>query len=147
MSKEKFHSQNQMKTNSELKPQDLRIGNILLDHLGRRVKVMELLSDYTRVWKNQSEWISLGYELLKPIPLTEGILLMAGYKYFQGKTEGTLTMDFGGKLDLDYHEGEIKVKSHYEGEYLYRKINIDYLHQLQNFFHATTGEELEINLK
>jgi hypothetical protein len=78
-----------------------------------------------------------------PIPLTEEILLKVGYKFYNGKTKGDLCMDFGGKLDIDFINGKIQVKSHYEEYSMYRPIfGIKYLHQLQNLYFVLTGEEL-----
>lgn len=81
-----------------------------------------------------------------PIPLTEEILLKAGWKYYNGKTSGDLTKDTVCKVDLDFINGVIKIKSHYEEYGMYRDLPICYLHQLQNIYFALTGQELEINL-
>lgn len=146
----------------ELKAQDFRIGNWIYDDEGILCKIngftpfdhstrcdeLEGCLVLIDIYRPNGD-VSKGYECnineMKPIELTEDLLLRLGYKYFNGKNEGTLTMDFEGKLDIDYHDGEIKVKSHYEGEHMYRKLfNIKYLHQLQNLYFALSGIELTL---
>lgn len=84
---------------------------------------------------------------LRPIKITEEWLKKLGWKYFNGKRFGTLTMDFGGKLDVDWFNYRLQVKSHYEGEGFYRPlIHIKYVHQLQNLYFDLTGEELTIGI-
>lgn len=83
-------------------------------------------------------------EWFVPISISEEILLKCGYKFYNGKTEGDLCMDFGGKLDIDFINEKIQVKSHYEEYSMYRPIyEIKYLHQLQNLYFALTGTELD----
>jgi hypothetical protein len=80
------------------------------------------------------------------IQIIEEILLKCGFCYYNGKKDGDLTFDLPCKIDLDFIGGEIKIKSHYEGYDFYRTIPIKYLHQLQNLYHALTGNELNIQL-
>lgn len=84
---------------------------------------------------------------LKPIILTDELVIRLGWKYYNGKTSGDLTMDLNGKMDLDWVDGQIKVKSHYETFDLYRSLNnIKYVHQIQNLYYSHNHEELKHNL-
>lgn len=83
-------------------------------------------------------------ETYQPIPLSESWLERAGYQYYNGKKDGDMTMDFGGKLDIDWIMGTIRVKSHFETDTLYRELkHIQYVHQLQNLYWCLCGKELE----
>ncbi len=85
-------------------------------------------------------------ESYRPIVIDEELLIKYGWKYYNGKTKGDLTMDFGGKLDVDFIDGKMMIKSHYEGRDRYRLLhNIKYAHHLQNFYYVMNGEELTIN--
>jgi len=80
-----------------------------------------------------------------PIPINEEWAKKLGYKYYNGKTDGDMTMDFGGKLDIDFVKGVIKVKSHYETELMYRTLHaVEFVHEIQNLYFALTGIELVV---
>ncbi len=72
----------------------------------------------------------------EPIVLSEENIKELGYCYYIGKTSGDMTMDLNGKIDLDWRDGRIKVKSHYETSDYYREAHIKYVHQLQNAISA-----------
>jgi len=131
-----------------IKNTDLRIGNILIDNLTKTLLTVDELGgvgldDHIHVYPNKtSKDNNLAWQITG-LPLSEEILLKCGYKFYNGKSEGDLCMDFGGKLDVDFIDGKIKVKSHYEEYTAYRTIFcIEYLHQLQNLYFALTDEEL-----
>jgi hypothetical protein len=69
-----------------------------------------------------------------PIPIDEKWLRKLGWNYYTGSGDkGDMTKDFGGKIDIDWVDGCMQTKSHYEGKDMYRKMNhIKYVHQLQN---------------
>lgn len=119
---------------------ELRIGNwILSSNVPLRING-GFISDL-----ESSPHHSIFLSYFKPIPLTEEWLLKFGYTYYTGKTEGVLTKDYGGKLDIDFVDKIVQVKSHYEEDLLYRPLhNIKYVHQLQNLYFALTQTELEI---
>lgn len=126
-----------------MKANELRIGNLILnDRAVNTVKGIHTDSAYLKT--RQCNFIDARMDLIKPIPLTTEWLEKLGWEYYNGKTEGILTMDFGCKMDVDYKDGELLIKSHYEGEYLYRNTHVKYVHQLQNLYFALTGEELTI---
>jgi hypothetical protein len=81
----------------------------------------------------------------KPILITKEWVIKLGWKHYTKKRSGDLTRDFGGKLDVDFVDGKIQVKSHYEGFAFYRPLtHIKYVHQLQNLYFLLCGEELKI---
>lgn len=126
-----------------MKKEDLMIGNKL--QIGIKGIIITVSEIYEDEFKTTEEgFISYSHPALSGIPLSEHWLLRMGYKYYNGKSSGDMTMDFAGKLDIDYVAGKIKIKSHYEGEDGYREVPIKYVHQLQNLYQTLTHEELII---
>lgn len=76
------------------------------------------------------------YVNIKPIIINEEWLLKFGWKYLNGKTSGDLTKDTSKKMDIDFIDGKLKIKSHYEDYSFYRDLNIIHVHRLQNFFES-----------
>ena len=121
---------------------ELRIGNLILFEDGSIIEVRGIHPSGKNIHDGK-KWIEVFR--LNPIPLTGEELIKFGWKYLNGKRSGTMCSDFEGKLDVDLVNGEICVKSHYEGEDFYRKlINIKSVHQIQNFYFALQGTELTI---
>lgn len=81
-----------------------------------------------------------------PIPITHVWLLRLGWQYLQGRTDGELTKDaFKARLEIDYDEKGIKIKSRYLGLDEYRYLDhIKFIHQLQNLYFFLEGVELEV---
>lgn len=107
-----------------IKANELRLGNWVLDVYDNKVKVT--IIDDTVDWA-------------KPIPLTPEILEKSG---FVKQMEWTYCIEIQVGQKLVYYLGEkgwsIGNKNYSDFE------NLKYLHQLQNLYHALTGEELEI---
>lgn len=129
---------------------ELRIGNYIADIWTPNglFKVTELRKDkifYGNCFKAK-------YDDIRPIPLTEEILLKAGGKRFDEDKIILMLNDPSTHLVL------MKVGTHWfpqieqTGEFASEGVNvvflnfIDYLHQLQNLFFALTGEEIKIEL-
>lgn len=130
---------------------ELRIGNYIADIWTPNglFKVTELRKDkifYGNCFKAK-------YDDIRPIPLTEEILLKAGGKRFDEDKIILMLNDPSTHLVL------MKVGTHWfpqieqTGEFASEGVNvvflnfIDYLHQLQNLFFALTGEEIKIELE
>ena len=113
----------------------LRIGNILIESNGRQVKIMELLTDYARVWINKDEWVSVGYDYLKGIEINEETLVKLGFikvrDYPVFRLNG-LQIEFNG-FDSEWGCGLID-----------KKTVIKYVHDLQNLYYILSGNELNI---
>lgn len=134
-----------------MKAQDIRIGNYIADIWTPNglFKVTELRKDkifYGNCFKAK-------YDDIRPIPLTEEILLKAGGKRFDEDKIILMLNDPSTHLVL------MKVGTHWfpqieqTGEFASEGVNvvflnfIDYLHQLQNLYFALTGEEIKIELE
>lgn len=112
-----------------LKESDLRIGNWVL-HNGDYRKLTEIEFKIL---------LQFSVDELTPIPLTEEILLKCGV-YYDIDSDTFKISNCSLQLDIfDFEEYDCVVF----GESL---IQIKYLHQLQNLYHALTGQELEIEL-
>lgn len=133
-----------------MKANEIRIGNYIADIWTPNglFKVTELRKDkifYGNCFKAK-------YDDIRPIPLTEEILLKAGGKRFDEDKIILMLNDPSTHLVL------MKVGTHWfpqieqTGEFASEGVNvvflnfIDYLHQLQNLFFALTGEEIKIEL-
>lgn len=109
-----------------MKAQELRIGNYY-DNNGRFNKVTpSVIQD---VMESERTWC-------KPIPLTEEILLKCGFNETE-KLPGT---------QKRYEKKKIKISISNSGNFYTNKIQVIYLHQLQNLYYALTNEELTIKL-
>lgn len=129
---------------------ELRIGNYISDIWSPNgfFKVTQL-KKFSAVYGK--DFTAL-YDNLNPIPLTEEILLKAGWKRFDEDKIIIMLNDPSTHLVL------MKVGTHWfpqieqTGEFASEGVNvvflnfIDYIHQLQNLFFALTGEEIKIEL-
>ena len=109
-----------------IKANELRIGNWVRDSDGfNKVIHIEESFFYTEMFKNT-------FADIKPIPLTEEILLKCGFE----------------KLGLiKYELNGVALNIKWSSYFIHRfETEIKYLHQLQNLYFALKGEELEINL-
>lgn len=100
------------------------------------------------VWEAQRSWC-------KPIPLTEEILLKCPEYSIRLISKYKRIITFSNlKSDVCVFQQDSKVirlfcdfrKNTFYIKYGTQKIYLKYLHQLQNLYHALTGEELTVNL-
>ena len=115
-----------------MKAQDLRLGNLFNEkHSGQLIKVIGLTDkEITFDGKFPYKW---QYE---PIALTEEWLIKLGFD------NGTLEHSQVGFIDDDFINGEMT--------FMFNKdwiTKVKYVHQLQNIYHALTGEELQLTNK
>jgi hypothetical protein len=124
----------------QLKANELRIGNFVLDDTSDNVMIVSRIEnkDYTE-WNSGDKYniycLKFGtkgyYEgNFKPIPLTKEWLKKFGFKKERGESYKL------GKYQLYY-------LLYYEG-YKVGELTIKYVHQLQNIYFASSGEELTI---
>lgn len=111
-----------------MKAEELRMGNKILNPYNEVTEVdCEIMLFISRQNMNHRK-VSDYYN---PIPLTEEWLLKAGFK----------------KFGNDYSLGRIIVHSRRRGYVIRRTIPImNYVHTLQNYIYALTGEELKFEL-
>jgi hypothetical protein len=153
-----------------IKDKDLQIDNLLISTLtGEYVKADWLVIKHITDGNVQSVYDDRS--VYEPIPLTEEILIKAGFNTFDHTCLHTGFNKCFVKIDqhkyprsgfaLDYYDGTFKLlylahqqdasnlKAPYTDEcynYVEREAELKYVHQLQNLYYALTGEELEINL-
>lgn len=119
-----------------MRASELRLGNYVYDNLGGLLKI-----------KGISTESDLRH--IKPIPLTEEILLKCGFVKDEEYDEGGL-IDF--RYELNLLNKSISFTSNWNTEDCFYVnltqcgVDVFYLHQLQNLYFALTGEELTINL-
>jgi hypothetical protein len=129
-----------------IKVSELRIGNCVYDHEGDESKVYNVYN---------SGGVDLTFELvlmeninaesISPIPLTEEWLVKFGFeKYVNSFRKGynDLVYHFIYLKHLDSYACYIEYED--DSELYPISFNIEYVHQLQNFYFALTGEELII---
>jgi hypothetical protein len=115
-----------------MKAKELRIGNWVnngeqLDYVIDTSSMMDLM--------NEAQ-VNEGLTGLKPIPLTEEWLLKFGFEY----------SDLNGDSGL-WKIPPFQIYGKYN-QFIYDyRLDVNYVHQLQNLYFALTGEELEIKEK
>lgn len=113
-----------------MKPQELRIGNIII-----KDNEEIIVSPYDMIN------LELGLNDYKPIFLTEEWL----EKFRLNKTgEDDFDKTFGDIKQISIRKNKLHNTDKF-GVYLNRSriVNIKYVHQLQNLYHAITGKEIE----
>lgn len=116
--------------NSQLKPQDLRYGN-LIEAQGKIFTVKAIEAFIVTATRGKGN-VEFTYAEVNPIPITEEILLMAGFE----------------KVNYSFWITGLAIHNHNPDEFyaLYEqnRTYLKTLNQLQNLFYSLTGEELEI---
>jgi len=108
-----------------IKPEDLRIGNYVFDNLGGILKIKGISTDS-----------DLSH--IRPIPLTEKILLDCGF-YIDESKNASIMLPNNEVLILELNDKGIYTDYAYGTE-------IEYLHNLQNLHKELTKTELIIKL-
>ena len=120
---------------------ELRIGNHVLD-VHERVAIISTISDASvRLSSRNYHYDSFNCSEIRPIPLTEEILMRCGAENLINSATGRTSFDIGS-LMFENEEGGFCV---FGSEWTIGK-PFYYLHQLQNLYFALTGEELNIQL-
>ena len=123
--------------------EELRIGNYLyyrhIDGYMKEeiVKICSINNEYLLDKEN----CTLGYNELKPIPLTEEVLLKCGFEKNNIHKDPSMY-----EYCIDYMPYIRTIDNSKTFEISFYATRIEYLHQLQNLYFALTGKELEIKL-
>jgi hypothetical protein len=127
----------------ELKAKDLRIGNLVgkyikdCDTYYYAICTVDLINlDSFVSFDELDNYKNSEYVKYDPIPLTEEWFLDFGFEEEEDYFVYVLSYDFG------------EIKIYRQGGYFFIegviKQEVKYVHQLQNLYHALTGNELEI---
>lgn len=135
-----------------MKANEIRIGNIFL-HTNENgtfnVVVKEVLESGINTHFNNGTWF-IGLDNIRPIPLTEEILIKAGFER-GGYNLVEVTHPKYPRLFFVLGEEFKSIWWNYNISGTFKEcepsqIEITYLHQLQNLIFALTGEEIKIDL-
>lgn len=110
---------------NDMKATDLRIGNLVIDHLGDEAQVSHF---------SFSVYDSIPSTMPSGIPLTEEWLIKFGFVLYGGADKFADRDDFW-QIENDEHGG-------WYCDHL--ELSIKHVHQLQNLYFALTNEELTI---
>ena len=124
---------------------ELKIGNWVYNSTTRNnMQVYPMM--IPQLYNIEKEYGSLKDSNIKPIPLSEEILLKCGFD-INGKYYRSKYIQDSIKLIYDFNQRVLYFK--YKGELspmIQIPRTIKSLHELQNLYHALTGEELEVYL-
>lgn len=119
---------------------ELRIGN----HIGQG-EVMEIKENVVRVkYTADKERTSLiRYDDIKPIPLSEEVLLKCGFEDVTSYKDFWLTIEDDLRIEIALRHSDRVYTSISD---MGISSDIKHLHQLQNLFYSITQTELEVSL-
>ena len=143
-----------------IQPNELRIGNYILDDEGLLAKIIGFCPFEHSYRCDEKEGCNLlidvypedgtireGYEVdinfCKPIELTEEWLLKFGF--IKGRFDNYVLILDNEFSKISYWSNSKKIELSNTSQTTWGSVNCMYLHQLQNLYFALTGEELKIN--
>lgn len=122
-----------------MKPQDLRIGNWVC----LMYKDTNNVQDYIKI---ESNHIHLFNKMdLEPIPLTEQWLLDFGFYKIKEKNTFLTLQNVIEEFSLFFNLKTSCIELETDYCQVIQLKRLKYIHQLQNLFHALTGQELTLN--
>src|ERR1700733_16256235 len=143
-----------------IQAKDLRFGNKVQNQKGNVITVQQILSNtviYDTRMKVDAEMVNVSnsyapvyssqvieiideadYTEIDPIPVTEDVLKRCGFRSFI--REEWIISCGRSHLDFDLTDDGLKMKHAKPG------LAIKYVHQLQNFYFAITGQELAVEM-
>lgn len=124
-----------------MKIQELRIGNLLLDHLGRTLKVSGIKDDYVYCALSNGEKVKYHINTFKPIKITTEILIQLGFE----KHIGWDDMELWREKDWEQKGGNyFDLEEMNNGFEQPSCAKCEFVHQLQNSYyqHWLNGTEL-----
>ena len=136
---------------------ELRVGKSIIEVSGKYI-IPTCLKETHFTWlvgttkdgeKIYNPFIPYTDDRVKPIPLTEDILLKCGAKYlgFIDEFEDIKEYCLGNGITIDWHVNLDECGVFYNNSCIsYYDDNNIKLHQLQNLYFVLTGKELEVNL-
>jgi hypothetical protein len=125
-----------------IKATDLRVGNLLNYHTAEGDILPSKMDWQDFKWIDEDE---KGFNLVhSPIPITEELLIKAGFRLYE---TGYFCLDILGEkfyftIGAKYDKTPKIIMDNGKDALSYTLKHIQHLHQLQNLYHALTGEEL-----
>jgi hypothetical protein len=116
---------------------ELRIGN-WANTLSGDIQIVDLMTNINKVGANTKVFtngITFNIDTLQPIPLTEEWLKRFGFE------TDKVCWFLDGVVMGDFQDGFWFLPN---GSLVTRSFKIKHVHQLQNLYHALTGQELEL---
>lgn len=134
--------------NSQLKPQDLRYGN-LIEAQGKIFKVTAIEKYIVTADRGKGN-VDFTYAEINPVPLTEDWLFKAGFNTqyrlgYIGKDAGN--SDYVLTYPFKMGEWQEYFAFEFQAGNVPKFKQFRFLNELQNFYQSMYGEELEINFK
>lgn len=130
-----------------MKVNELRIGNLIQ---WKSTGNIEIVRDIFTVGKNRCKVNSVSISDIIEIPLTEEILIKAGFEKYKWMWKEDEYFNFNKTYNSTYTFSIEIFNNEATWEYRWDRHNFDihlkYVHQLQNLYFALTGKEIEINL-
>jgi hypothetical protein len=151
MKQDEFYIENSSKpfhVETRLDAKDLRVGNWVQTTIGHYEQVENIHEEGINIFVETDYGVSrieaeLSFGVIRPIPLTPEILEKCGFEDYEYNGHH----GYQCRWSKDSIYGFLNPSNMFcLLDYDRRHLNIQYLHQLQNLFHALTGEELTINL-
>ncbi len=118
-----------------MKATDLRIGNYV-NYLGEVQEVTGIDSEY--VYLDTITFDYVEHDEIEPIPITEEWLLKLGFEPEEEDSAYYFSEECEYLQVVNYVDGFVFEKENTE------LVSLNYIHELQNLYHAITGNELEI---
>ena len=116
-----------------MKANELRIGNLVIDEDGDTLPIIAINKDFIF---HSTEGLFSTPNTLRGVPLTEGWLVKLGFKrwgkFDLWKTYQTTVCTIAGTTQSGFELSKIP------------RVEVEYVHQLQNLYFALTGEELKL---
>lgn len=130
-----------------IKPEELRIGN-WVNRLGNPTVINSIQKGVEIGYVSTPISGSITTNQIEPIPLTEEILIKAGFEKQQPSFDARINI-FYQNIEIYTYESTLMEGSFYIGQdedsvLIYSEKM--YVHQLQNLFYSLTGTELKIQL-
>lgn len=121
-----------------MKNTEIRIGNYVLDIAKQESKILEIRKDNVVLDTDDGEYVNELLDLY-PIPLTLEWLLSFGFK------QSSIIIN---EYSIDWFRIQLNNAILFEcNEVCLDKKRFTYVHELQNFYYITTGNELERNVE
>lgn len=125
-------------------PFEFRIGNLYIHRYGdgEVTECNRVTAQLLKYMESQDEEIWQRRYWPEPIPLTEAVLMAAGFEWDDRNIRYKTNKNTFFEISFSEEQG---VTINYS--VCRQRVNVNSLHQLQNLYHIINGKELEINIE